>query len=405
MSLPPGGAEDEDCLFLDIYVPSYALSGDLDDDEKFAVVVSIFGGAYVFGGKETVIKTDEQKWSLYDGQGIRDATQNTIIWVVPNYRLGTYGWLAGDTVEHHGSPNAALYDQRLVFQFVQAYIEQIGGDKDGVSAWGNSAGAGSIIHHLTAFEEVASDAHMRQGQASNLSSLIVSHVYNEAGVFVGPWVKTPKAFAEFLNLAFPGTQLQSIREAIEKRYPSTGPPFSSNQQARLREVLQDSTYPPAIHGSDLIPSTWHQGVNVSDLIHSFMWELPEGVTELLEAIIVPLAIKYQLYFAGHALFGDPNSVKPGQFPTWAISKDRGNTIDNALKVGLKPSGGQDPFFSVGPDPQSTSTNCDFWTKVAGEMNSLFKVAEKPEGGSNGAGGLFGLRVQEPVDGTLDTLEL
>lgn len=149
---PPGGAEDEDCLFLDIYVPSYALSGDLDDDEKLPVVVSAFGGAYVFGGKETVIKTDEQKWSLYDGQGVMDATQNTIIWVVPNYRLGGYGWLAGDTVEHHGSPDAALYDQRLAFQFVQAYIEQIGGDKDSVSAWGNSAGAGSIIHHLTAFE-------------------------------------------------------------------------------------------------------------------------------------------------------------------------------------------------------------------------------------------------------------
>lgn len=97
-----------------------------------------------------------------------------------------------------------------------------------------------------------------------------------------------------------------------------------------------------------------------------MRDLPEGVTELLEAIIVPLATRYQLYFAGHALFGDPNAVKPRQFPTWAISKDDGNTIDNALKVGLIPSGGQDPFFSVGPDPQSTSTNCDFWTKVAGE---------------------------------------
>jgi carboxylesterase type B len=71
---------------------------------------------------------------------------------VANYRLGAYGWLAGDTVERHGSPNAALYDQRLVFEFVQNYIEQVNGDKDQVSAWGNSAGAGSLIHHLTAFQ-------------------------------------------------------------------------------------------------------------------------------------------------------------------------------------------------------------------------------------------------------------
>lgn len=149
-SPPPGGAEDEDCLFLDIYVPYEALEPDMED--KLQVVVSIFGGAYIFGGKDTVITSNEQKWSLYDGQGIIGATANQIIWVVANYRLGAYGWLAGDTVEQHGSPNAALYDQRLVFQFVQDYIEQVNGDKDSVSAWGNSAGAGSIIHHLTAFQ-------------------------------------------------------------------------------------------------------------------------------------------------------------------------------------------------------------------------------------------------------------
>ena len=74
-----------------------------------------------------------------------------MIWVVANYRLGAFGWLAGDTVERNGFPNAALYDQRLVFQFVQDYIDQVHGDKDQVSAWGNSAGAGSLIHHLTAF--------------------------------------------------------------------------------------------------------------------------------------------------------------------------------------------------------------------------------------------------------------
>lgn len=76
---------------------------------------------------------------------------------------------------------------------------------------------------------------MLQGQTSNLSSLIVSHVWNEAGIFVRPWVKTPTAFTEFLNLVFPGEKLQSIRESIEDRYPSAGPPFSGDQQARLRK--------------------------------------------------------------------------------------------------------------------------------------------------------------------------
>ena len=99
-----------------------------------------------------MIAPNEKEWSLYDGQGIFDTTKNRIIWVVANYRLGAYGWLAGATVERNGSPNAALYDQRLVFQFVQDYIHQVNGDKYQVSAWGNSAGAASIIHHLTAFQ-------------------------------------------------------------------------------------------------------------------------------------------------------------------------------------------------------------------------------------------------------------
>ena len=145
---PPGGDENEDCLFLDIYVPSNVLKDD--SKPKLPVIVYLFGGAYIFGGKDTVIKAGKDEWSLYDGQGIFEATEDKVIWVVGNYRLGAFGWLAGNTVEKNGSPNAALYDQRLVFQFVQDFIDQVHGDSNKVSAWGNSAGAGSLVHHLTA---------------------------------------------------------------------------------------------------------------------------------------------------------------------------------------------------------------------------------------------------------------
>ena len=76
-------------------------------------------GAYLFGGKDTIITSGGEEWSLYDGQQILHMGIDSIIWVVPNYRLGAFGWLAGNTVEKYGTPNAALYDQRLVFQFVQ----------------------------------------------------------------------------------------------------------------------------------------------------------------------------------------------------------------------------------------------------------------------------------------------
>ena len=65
--------------------------------------------------------------------------------------MGAYGFLAGTTMEKDGLPNTGFYDQRAALQWIQDYISLVGGDKAQVSAWGESAGAGSIMHHLTAF--------------------------------------------------------------------------------------------------------------------------------------------------------------------------------------------------------------------------------------------------------------
>jgi carboxylesterase type B len=67
---------------------------------------------------------------------------------VGNYRVGPLGFLAGSTVEKEGTPNAGIWDQIAVFEWVQKYANLFGGDKSDVSAWGESAGAGSIFHHF-----------------------------------------------------------------------------------------------------------------------------------------------------------------------------------------------------------------------------------------------------------------
>ena len=54
-------------------------------------------------------------------------------------------------MESEGLPNAGLYDQHAVFQWIQSYISLLGGDPTKVSAWGESAGAGSIMHQLVSF--------------------------------------------------------------------------------------------------------------------------------------------------------------------------------------------------------------------------------------------------------------
>lgn len=54
-------------------------------------------------------------------------------------------------MESDGLPNAGLYDQHAALQWIQSYISLVGGDPTQVSAWGESAGAGSIMHQLVSF--------------------------------------------------------------------------------------------------------------------------------------------------------------------------------------------------------------------------------------------------------------
>lgn len=62
------------------------------------------------------------------------------------------GWLSGSTFnDEDGVSNAALYDQRLAFEWVQENIHLFGGDPTRVTVIGESAGAGSIMHQITAY--------------------------------------------------------------------------------------------------------------------------------------------------------------------------------------------------------------------------------------------------------------
>lgn len=117
----------------------------LNGNAQVPVVVWFYGGAYLFGSKNEFNITQVP---LYSGQGVLQATPDPLIFVAGNYRVGAFGWLAGTYVEQNALPNAGLYDQRKVLEFVQSYISQINGDPQKVSAWGESAGAGSILHHL-----------------------------------------------------------------------------------------------------------------------------------------------------------------------------------------------------------------------------------------------------------------
>lgn len=104
------------------------------------------GGGFVKGDK-----TGDSN-VLIEPSAVLQQSNDTLIFVSINYRLGAFGWLAGPLFENSGGlPNNGLYDQRLAMGWVQQYIHLFGGDKSRVTVAGESAGAGSIVHHLTAF--------------------------------------------------------------------------------------------------------------------------------------------------------------------------------------------------------------------------------------------------------------
>ncbi|KJR86857.1 uncharacterized protein SPSK_01554 [Sporothrix schenckii 1099-18] len=135
--------QDEDCLFLDVYVPASNFDANGNPIKALPVVVWFYGGAFAFGAKEL-----GDGISLYTGQAMNTATHNEVIFVAGNYRLGAFGWLAGRYMQSSGQPNAGLYDQALLLNWTNQYISRVGGNPNRVSAWGESAGAGSILHHL-----------------------------------------------------------------------------------------------------------------------------------------------------------------------------------------------------------------------------------------------------------------
>ncbi|RMZ87146.1 hypothetical protein DV736_g5626, partial [Chaetothyriales sp. CBS 134916] len=146
----------EDCLFLDVVVPAKVFNatraenswGPWDGDcannaaGGAPVLIWIFGGGYVGGWKR----------SSGNPSGLIKASNNSIIFVAMNYRLGALGFMAGNKLKESGGvPNAAFYDQRLAIEWVAKYIHLFGGDKNQITVMGESAGGGSIEHQITAF--------------------------------------------------------------------------------------------------------------------------------------------------------------------------------------------------------------------------------------------------------------
>jgi para-nitrobenzyl esterase len=131
--------QSEDCLFLNVYVPASAHPGS-----RLPVFFWIHGGALVSG-------TGAQ----YDPSVM--VSQNNIIVVTINYRLGALGWLvepgllaaSANFFQNSGDAgDYGLMDQQFAMQWVQRNIASFGGDPFAVTIGGESAGGLSVSTNL-----------------------------------------------------------------------------------------------------------------------------------------------------------------------------------------------------------------------------------------------------------------
>ena len=120
----------EACLTLNVWAPHGA--------DGLPVMVWIHGGAFQIGGSSL---------QTYDGSLL--SREQQVVVVSLNYRLGALGWLTG--VEGV-TPNCGLLDQVLALEWVRDHIAAFGGDPGNVTVFGESAGAGSVLHLLAAPE-------------------------------------------------------------------------------------------------------------------------------------------------------------------------------------------------------------------------------------------------------------
>ncbi|KAH9368633.1 hypothetical protein HPB48_004652 [Haemaphysalis longicornis] len=139
----------EDCLYLNIYVPARKSS---DSVPKHPIILVVHGGSYYYGSNS---------FPFYNGKYL--AAHGNAMVVVPNYRLGVFGFLRSNVLKVPG--NQGLSDVDRALRWVVNNAAAFGGDVHSVTLMGHQVGAALIglLHTIAGASELFHRAIMMSG--------------------------------------------------------------------------------------------------------------------------------------------------------------------------------------------------------------------------------------------------
>jgi para-nitrobenzyl esterase len=138
-----GVVGSEDCLYLNVYAPRFERGAVPAEGKRLPVMFWIHGGGNAVGAART-----------YDGG--RLATEQNVVVVTTNYRLGALGWfrhpaLATEARDaRDASGNYGTLDLIRGLEWVRDNVAAFGGDPGNVTIFGESAGGLDVFTLLVA---------------------------------------------------------------------------------------------------------------------------------------------------------------------------------------------------------------------------------------------------------------
>jgi hypothetical protein len=208
--------------------------------------------------------------------------------------------------------------------------------------------------------ELATGNHVK-----NLDSLVLSHVFDEARMFVADNIKNESEFQTLVTYNFGITpeKLPAINNAILKKFP---PPSSAQKYKTLRdrtidfvqfsvftcnvrfitEAYKGKTYNlqysrgAGMHGMDILPDFFNPGSGMATAL------------SFADKTYPTFAGQFQSYLTSHARSGDVNKFRAAGTIEWPFT-EFGSSLSKVLNA-------NDKGFELIEDSKTKAEDCDFW---------------------------------------------